>query len=278
MNESLLLLYYAVVLFYGAGMVIALGILGFSLSIWKKDNSVADVLYPWHFIILASLSAYLATLIAAFYKESAAVSLYYAALVLIWGVRLSLRIYRKNSGKPEDFRYAAWRSKWKWFHVRSFFQIYMLQGFLALIIAAPIVLSIMLTPKSMTLLSLLGIAMWLIGFAFETVGDAQLDRFIKNPENKGQLMTSGLWKFSRHPNYFGEALMWWGLWVISLSVAGEIWYLTLTSPLVITVLLVSVSGVPLLEARMSKHPDWAAYKAKTSMLIPWFQRKTKVPN
>ena len=267
------LFYLLVVLFYGAGVVVALGIFGFSLSLWKKNNGIADVLYSWYFVILAGLSAYLSSLIAMYFRGSALVSFCYAMLVFIWGIRLSLRIYLKNKGKPEDFRYAAWRKTWKWFKLRSFFQIYMLQGFLALVISAPIVLAIMLTPRTFTLLSILGVIIWIKGFIFEAVGDAQLDRFIRNPHHKGKLMTTGLWKFTRHPNYFGEALMWWGLWIISISIAGDIWYITIISPLVITSLLLKVSGIPLLEARMSKNSDWPEYAKKTSSFIPWFPKK-----
>ena len=267
------LLYLVFVLMYGVKVVISIGIVGFLVSLWKKDNGVADVLYAWHFIILAALSALLSFALGTFLGVFPAISFFLTFLVVIWGVRLSWRIYKRNKGKQEDFRYAEWRREWKWFKIRSFFQVYMLQGIVALIISSPIVLSIMLTPTRVTFLIALGVIMWVKGFLFEMIGDAQLDRFIKDPSHKGKLMTTGLWKYSRHPNYFGEALMWWGLWVVSLSEAGDIWYITIFSPLLITFLLLKVSGVPMLEKRMSQHPDWSEYAKSTSVFIPMHPRK-----
>jgi steroid 5-alpha reductase family enzyme len=271
MNESLFILLS--VLPYGIAIVFAIGLIGFLLSLWRKDNGIADVLYGWHFIMLAVVAELVSFSLASFFGGNPAYSLILTTLVLCWGLRLSWRIYRKNRGKPKDFRYAAWRAEWKWFKTRSLFQIYLLQGLIALVIAMPVALTIMLTPVKMNLPLALGIVIWLVGFIFEAVGDMQLDRFIKDPANKGKLMMSGLWSYSRHPNYFGESLAWWGLWVASLGVTGEIWYLTLISPLLITFLLLKVSGVPLLEARMSRHSDWAEYAKKTPVLVPWFPRK-----
>lgn len=113
----------------------------------------------------------------------------------------------------------------------------------------------------------LGVLLWMIGFYFETVGDWQLDTFLKNPANKGMLMTQGLWKYSRHPNYFGEITMWWGLWVASIGTIASVF--GIISPLTITTLIVFVSGIPLLEESLQKHPDFAAYKKRTSVLLPW---------
>jgi steroid 5-alpha reductase family enzyme len=267
MTESLFYLLF--VLLNGAKVVLAIGIIGFLISLWKKDNGVADVIYAWHFISLAALAAFLSYMLGTIFGMFPSISIFLAFLVFIWGVRLSFRIYLKNKGKPEDFRYAAWRSAWKWPKTRSFFQIYLLQGIIALIIASPAVLTIIFTPTKLDVTIALGVVIWLTGFIFELLGDAQLDRFIKDSANRGKIMTTGLWKYSRHPNYFGESLMWWGLWVASLGGAGDIWYITILSPLLITFLLLKVSGVPLLEARMKENPEWAAYAAKTSMFIPW---------
>lgn len=272
MSETIIPL--AFIVYYGIPVVVLIAVLGFVISLWKKDNSIADVLYAWHFMMLASIALALSFLLASYVGRFPTLSCLLAFLVVLWGLRLSFRIYAKNKGKPEDFRYASWRANWKWFKTRSFFQM---QGIIALVIVSPIVLAILFTPTKLTAVIVVGIIIWLKGFIFETIGDAQLDRFIKNPEHKGMLMTTGLWKFSRHPNYFGEALMWWGFWVISLSDAGDIWYITIISPLLITFLLVKVSGIPLLEARMSQHPDWTRYAQKTSKLIPWFPKKGEEP-
>lgn len=117
-----------------------------------------------------------------------------------------------------------------------------------------------------------GFVLWLIGFFFETVGDAQLDAFIKNPENKGKIMMSGLWKYSRHPNYFGESTMWWGIALMSLGLSALPLY-GFVSPLLITYLLLYVSGVPMLERRWEGNPEWEAYKARTSVIVPLPPRK-----
>lgn len=115
-------------------------------------------------------------------------------------------------------------------------------------------------------LDMVGLVVWGIGFFFEVIGDRQLQLFVARPENRGKLMTSGLWKYSRHPNYFGELTMWWGIWLISVSVVGGVW--TILAPITITVLLRYVSGVPLLEKKYTGNPEWEIYRQKTSVLIP----------
>jgi steroid 5-alpha reductase family enzyme len=255
-------------------IVLAIAVFGFLLALWKKDNSIADVLYGWYFIILASFACFFSFSLGSFYEHTGNFVAYALTLmVYVWGIRLSWRVYLKNKGKPEDFRYAAWRKSWTWFRLRSFFQVFLLQGLITLIIASPALLVILAGPK-ITPIVLLGIIAWLVGFTFELVGDWQLDHFLKDPTSKGKLMTTGLWKYSRHPNYFGESLMWWGIWLVSLSAFSMLWYVTIISPVLITFLLVKVSGIPLLEARMSQHPDWAAYASKTNALIPWVTKDT----
>jgi steroid 5-alpha reductase family enzyme len=120
--------------------------------------------------------------------------------------------------------------------------------------------------SSLGLLDLLGIGIWLLGFYFEVVGDAQLAKFIKNPSNKGKLMQSGLWAYTRHPNYFGEVTLWWGIWLISLSVPNG--WIGLIGPLTITILILKVSGIPMLEEKMAKNPEFAEYKRRVSMFLP----------
>jgi len=112
---------------------------------------------------------------------------------------------------------------------------------------------------------------WIAGFTFEAIGDAQLKNFLKQPENRGKLMQSGLWYYTRHPNYFGEVSQWWGIFIIALNVPYG--YVSIIGPLTITFLILKVSGIPLLEEKMSTHPDFAEYSRKTSMFFPWFPRK-----
>lgn len=192
-----------------------------------------------------------------------------AGLVSIWGIRLAGRIYFKNRNKPEDFRYKTWRDTWgKWFVLRSFFQIYVLQGSIIFIVALPVTLSIVFPNASPHFVFLsFGLILWLCGFFFETVADWQLDRFLHNPERKGIILTSGLWKYSRHPNYFGESLMWWGIALGAYGLTNAS-LLVFISPVVITFLLLKVSGVPLLETRFKGNKDWEDYRRKTSVFIP----------
>jgi steroid 5-alpha reductase family enzyme len=193
-------------------------------------------------------------------------------LVTIWGMRLFLHIYQRNKGKPEDFRYAAFRTNWgKWLIPRAYFQIYLFQGLMLFIIALPLfLLQSGRTPTSYTIMAL-GLIVWCIGFFFESVGDYQLKQFLQDPNNRGQIITTGLWKYTRHPNYFGESVMWWGIFLLSISEYTS--WLAIFSPITITFLLVFVSGVPMLEKSMMKKPGFAAYASRTSKFVPWFPKK-----
>jgi steroid 5-alpha reductase family enzyme len=234
----------------------------FFISLLRKDNGIADIGYGIAFIVL-SFSVYVVS------PPAGTLTLALLALVLVWGVRLAVRIFSKNAGKPEDFRYKAWRDAWGvWFIPRSYLQVYMLQGLVVFLVCLPITLSFAypaLVP-SMGLFSA-GLLLWVFGFFFEVVGDYQLDRFITAPENKGKIMTQGLWKYSRHPNYFGESLMWWGMAVMAASLSAYP-FIGFVSPVLITFLLLKVSGVPMLEKRWEGNPAWEAYKKRTSVYLP----------
>lgn len=249
-------------------LLLSLGILGlymsslFVLSLLLRNNGVADIGYGIAFIVVIGVTALHVVAPTPF-------ALILASLAFVWGLRLAIRIFRKNYGKPEDFRYKAWRDAWgKSFIVRSFLQVYMLQGVVVFTVALPVMLSLVYpaAEPSMALFAI-GLAIWCIGFFFEAVGDYQLDRFIKNPANKGIIMMSGLWKYSRHPNYFGESTMWFGI-AIAASGLSTLPLLGFVSPLLITFLLLKVSGVPLLEKRFEGNPAWEAYKDRTSVFVP----------
>lgn len=232
----------------------------FAISQLREDNGTADIGYGIAFMVV--------TATACFLLPPSGLRSMLAVLPFIWGLRLSYRIYRKNRGKPEDFRYRAWREAWgTWFTVRSFFQIYMLQGAVVFVVSFPVVLSILYPAQENIVLILTGLIMWGVGFYFEARGDYELDRFIANPDNKGKIMMSGLWRYTRHPNYFGESVMWWG---IAIAASGLSAYplLGFVSPLLITYLLLYVSGVPMLEKRWEGNPDWKAYTQRTSVFIP----------
>lgn len=228
-----------------------------------KNNSIVDIGWGLGFVVVAAY-VLLAT-------DTPSVPLYVIALlVAIWGLRLSYHIMRRNLGKPEDFRYANWRNAWgKMVIPRAFFQVYMLQGLFMFLVALPITFTGLSSDAGVLRLPLLilGAAIWIVGFMFEAVGDYQLKQFLAQPGNRGQLMTFGLWSLTRHPNYFGEAVMWWGIFVIALSGGASL--LAVISPILITYLLRYVSGVPLLEKSMSRKPGFEEYARRTSVFVPW---------
>lgn len=237
--------------------------LWFVVSLFKKRNDVADVAWGLGFALMAWTSLFLS-------GNFDARGLLVCILVSVWGLRLARHIYARNKGKVEDYRYAAWRAEWgRWFYVRSYLQVYVLQGVLLFVIALPVLLVHKFAVNSFGWLDVLGVAVWLFGFYFEAVGDAQLARFIQNPANKGKLMTQGLWQYTRHPNYFGEVTQWWGMWLVSLSVPFG--WVGVIGPATITFLILKVSGIPLLEKKMEQHPDFAEYKRSTNMFLPWFK-------
>jgi steroid 5-alpha reductase family enzyme len=235
----------------------------FIISLFKKRNDVADIAWGLGFIILTWSSFWVRDF------DSGLRGMLIGILISIWGLRLAYHIYKRNKGKIEDYRYLAWRQAWgKWFYPRSYLQVYILQGILLFMIVLPTLVINKNLSSPFGLLDVLGLIVWVIGFFFESVGDKQLAVFIKNPENKGKLMREGLWKYTRHPNYFGEVTMWWGIWIISLSV-DMVWFSVL-GPLTITVLILKISGIPMLEIKMKENPDFADYEKKTNKFIPLF--------
>jgi len=234
--------------------------LWFVVSLIKKRNDVADVAWGLGFVLMAWVSFFLS-------GDSGTRGILVGALVSIWGLRLAWHIHRRNKGKAEDYRYLAWRKEWgKWFYIRSYFQVYLLQGLFLFFIVTPVLLINKNAGAQLGIIDFVGVVVWLGGFYFESVGDAQLARFIKNPANKGKLMQSGLWAYTRHPNYFGEVTQWWGLWLIALSVPNG--WLSIIGPTTITFLILKVSGIPMLEKKMEENPGFAEYKRKTSVFIP----------
>ena len=199
-----------------------------------------------------------------------------ALLLTLWGCRLFIHIQRRSRGQAEDFRYANFRKAWgKWVIPRAFVQVYMLQGLFMFMISLPVILKPVFPTPTNPLLFILGLLIFALGFAFEAIGDRQLAAFQHDPANKGKLMTSGLWRYTRHPNYFGEAMLWWGIFLLALS--GGVYFTAIISPVTITLLLLFVSGVPLLEKRMQTKPGYAEYAARTSIFVPWFPKKTETP-
>jgi len=232
------------------------------LSLLLRDAGIADVFWGTGFAILAVFYA------VSFDGASSRTALV-VGLAIVWGGRLSVHILRRSRGKDEDPRYAAWRkAAGDSFWWRSYFTVFLLQGFLMWVISAPFAVSeASPTPPGLTVWDLLGLGVWLTGFLFETVGDAQLTAFKADPANRGKVLDTGLWAWTRHPNYFGDALVWWGFFLIALSVPGGAW--TIFSPVLMTFLLVRVSGVSLLEKGLKESkPGYAEYVARTSAFFP----------
>jgi steroid 5-alpha reductase family enzyme len=182
------------------------------------------------------------------------------------GLRLALHISLRQRGHGEDFRYKAWRESWgKWFVVRSYFQVYILQGMLLFLISTPVIWANFRVAE-FQIFDLIGLTLFLIGFFFEAVGDYQLTAFKKKEENKGRIIQTGLWKFTRHPNYFGEVVLWWGIFFFALSL--PLGYVSISSPVLVTILLLFVSGIPMLEKKYENDPEFIEYKKRTSAFFP----------
>jgi steroid 5-alpha reductase family enzyme len=237
----------------------------FLLALKLEDNSIVDIAYGIGFV-LVGWSTFLA------YGSAEARQLLLLALVSIWGLRLAAHIgIRKLKEKGEDPRYRQWRESWgKTFVWRSFLQIFMLQGAVIYLIALPALLVMRNSGSPLGLLDLIGVLIWSLGFAYESIGDWQLKQFKSNPENRGRIMRYGLWRTTRHPNYFGEATLWWGIFFIALGV--PLGWLAIISPLLIDFLLLKVSGIPMLEERYADNPEFQEYKKHTNALFPWFPK------
>ena len=230
-----------------------------------RNNSIVDIGWGLGFVVLALLL----TIRDEFQNPKGLVVL---ALIILWGGRLTIYLYNRNKGKPEDYRYINLRKRWgmKWARLKAFLNVYALQGVMLYLISLPIIHIFNQESTELQILDYAGILIWIIGYFFEVVGDHQLKVFKRQPENKGRIIQSGLWKYTRHPNYFGEATMWWGIFLITLSSNG---LFTLISPIVITLLLLFVSGVPLLEKRYKGNDDFEAYKQVTPKFFPWFPKR-----
>ena len=234
--------------------------LWFVFSLLKKRNDFADVAWGLGFIFLSWVSFFM---VLKFTVKSILVCL----LITVWGLRLAAHIYRRNRKKQEDYRYKEWREKWgKWFYLRSYLQVFILQGLFLFLIVSPVLIINKNSGPGLGIFAFIGALVWIIGFLFESIGDYQLSHFIKNPENKGKIMKSGLWKYSRHPNYFGEVTQWWGVWIIGLGVSG-IW-LGVIGPVTISILILFISGIPMLEKKYTGNAEFEEYKKTTSKFFP----------
>lgn len=280
---------------HAAVVVFGLLTLLWAVSVAAKDASLIDIFWGFGFLVVAAVCLYLNNMLVGEFRDIPPNNLLIAALPILWGIRLTLYLAKRNLGHGEDKRYIAMRkraekkgmSEMVW-RIRTLFTVYFGQGVLILIVSAPIWVAMAMSYASprpsasytgpfpdigtIGLLSVLGALLWLIGFLFEAIGDWQLSRFLK--KNKGYdgpiedkpVLDTGLWKYTRHPNYFGNACMWWGVWLVACQAPWG--WATIFAPIIMTLLLTKVSGRDLLERDMKKRKNYRDYIERTSGFIP----------
>ncbi len=247
--------------------VAAMMMIGWLASLPLRSVTLVDSLWGMGFIVIAWLTLYNTD---GYVGRAVMLSM----LTTIWGIRLSTHLTLRNWGQPEDPRYSAWRrASGSRFWFVSLFKVFLLQAVFLWAISLSLQYGVASTePARMTFLDLAGLLLWMIGFLFEAISDKQLARFKADPANKGRVMRKGLWALSRHPNYFGEALMWWGIFVITAATPGSAW--TVISPLIITAVLLKMTGIPLTEKHIQDgRPGYRDYIASTNAFFPWFPKR-----
>jgi steroid 5-alpha reductase family enzyme len=252
---------------HAALIILALITLLWIWSVFIKNVSIVDIFWGFGFVVVNVIYAYMS-------GELNARKILILTLVSIWGIRLVIYLAIRNIGKGEDFRYQEFRrnygpKRYWWF---SFFQTFLLQGVLIMIISLPLLgIHSSTTSGDLNVLDYLGILVWIIGFTFETVGDFQLAGFKKNVKNKGKVLNKGFWKYTRHPNYFGDSAVWWAYGIFSIA-AGSYWQII--GSIIMTLLIIKISGVSLLEKTLKDtKPQYRDYIQKTNSFFPWFPKK-----
>lgn len=242
----------------------------YTVSIITKKASVADIAWGLNAAVVA------VGLLALASNQHSLLHVVVSLFVIAWGLRLGLHIGSRAIGKGEDWRYTAWRKQWgRWFAVRSLLQNFLFQGLLLLLVLSPlyVVATYCGHFEDFNALTFLGLAIFTIGFSTEIIADLQLRRFLKSKPPKNAIMQSGLWRYSRHPNYFGEVTLWWGIWLMVVSLPWG--WLAIIGPITITTLILFVSGVPLLEKKYATNPAFRDYAKRTSVFVPWKPKKDK---
>ncbi len=233
------------------------------LSTLLKRSDIVDIGWGLGFIMITLTSLLLAV-------DITPRMLIITTLVVIWGARLAIHIYLRNRDKEEDFRYQNFKKNWgKNFWWKSYINIFLFQGLLMVLISIPIIYRFTSPTPLLTILDYIGIALWTFGLLIELISDLQLSRFIKKKKKgstKERFLKKGLWALSRHPNYFGEVTLWWGVWLICIT--NLISLPTIIGPVVITYFIIKVSGVPLLEEKYEGIKEWEDYKEKVPMFLP----------
>ncbi|MEZ5534267.1 MAG: DUF1295 domain-containing protein [Thiolinea sp.] len=251
-------------MFLSAGFwLLIFAVSGWLVSLLKNDVSIVDSL--WSLMILLAGIVFFA-------MEDSPVARSYLVLILavLWAVRLSAYITWRNHGQEEDARYQAIRANNQpHFKYKSLYIVFGLQAFLGWLVALPLLAAIN-SDSGLNVLDYLALLLWLVGMFFEVIGDWQMAQFKADPANKGKVMDSGLWRYTRHPNYFGEFCIWWAFFLFALAAGG--WW-SILSPLIMTVLLLKVSGVALLEKDITeRRPKYHEYIQRTNAFFPWFPK------
>ncbi|MGA7966876.1 MAG: DUF1295 domain-containing protein [Gammaproteobacteria bacterium] len=246
-------------MFYGLVVVVGMMFAVWLASLARNDSSLVDRVWGFGFVLLGWF----------YFMATPSPNLLPPVLASVWGLRLSAHLTRRNWGHGEDRRYADMREKHRrHYALFSLFAVYLVQAVLLWIIAFPLLAGTCGTVSGSggTTLVIVGATIWLVGFLFETVGDHQLARFRRDPANRGKVLDTGLWRYTRHPNYFGDMVVWWGLYLLAAAAGG--WW-TIFAPILMTLFLVRVSGVTLLEKNLNEsRPGYRDYVRRTSALIP----------
>lgn len=249
---------------YGTALLVVfcLVTLLWAISVPLKDASIIDLLWGPLFVAIAWV-------LLARTGTTAAKPFLVSFLVTLWGLRLAFHLTARNLGHGEDRRYALWRQHGgeNWW-LKTYYRIYLFQGGIALVVATPIIAAFH-RPGTFGVLAAFGVLVWAAGFVFEMLADIQLGRFKNDPANRGQIMDRGLWSLSRHPNYFGDALQWWGLGLIALS--GATWW-ALIGPVAMTAVFLGLSNDVLERGMRKRHPGYEAYIAATPKFFPALRR------
>ena len=239
----------------------------FGVAYFKNRYDLIDPAWGLVFISIAVVAFSGQAVIAALSVQSLVL-----LLVITWGIRLYWHLSaRWEHNKIEDRRYSDLRAKYEksfgGLAVNMYVRVYLVQAILAMVISLPVILLNTVDVQQISWISIVGLLVWMIGFYFEAIGDAQLAAFVKNNKKKGALMTKGLWKYTRHPNYFGEVTQWWGIFIIIAPLLSN-WWIAIIGPIVISVLIILITGVPLTEKHFAGRPGWDAYKRRTSKFLP----------
>jgi len=255
---------FTAVINLGAALIFMIS--GWIVSLIIKKASIADRMWGLGFVIIAWLT---------FYNSNGFLprQVILLSVVTVWGMRLFIHITMRSWGKEEDPRYGAWRKEHgSKFWLISLFKVFIIQAIFMFNVSLGVQLGILSSESShLTLFDYAGLAIWITGFIIESSADRQLKTFLNKPQNAGKIMNKKLWSLSRHPNYFGESLQWWGIFIIVLSCPFG--YVTIISPVLITYSLLKISGVTMMESvEFSDNPEYIKYVEETNAFIPWFKK------